>query len=105
MTRTAVVILYIVLFFFAPLSVYTQTNKETIPLVEFLKQAETKYNISFSYADANIINEVIEVPSSEQSLEELLIYLNKNTSLTFQQLGSRILVIKKDSSTTIIRLK
>ena len=100
MTRTAVVILYIVLFFFAPLSVYTQTNKETIPLVEFLKQAETKYNISFSYADANIINEVIEVPSSEQSLEELLIYLNKNTSLAFQQLGSRILVIKKDSSTT-----
>lgn len=95
MTRTTVVFLYIVLFFFAPLKVFTQTNKETIPLITFLKQAEAKYNITFSYADANLDNKTIVIPSNEFSLEELLKYLSKRTDLSFERLGNRVLVIKK----------
>ena len=95
MTRTTVVFLYIVLFFFAPQKVFTQTNKETVTLVTFLKQVEKKYDITFSYADANLEGKTIELPSNNLLLDELLIYLSERTNLNFQRLGDRIMVIKK----------
>ena len=95
MIRTTIVFLNIVLFFFAPLKGFSQTNKETIPLVTFLKQIEAKHNVTFSYADANLEGKTISVPVTNLSLDQILIYLSERTELTFQQLGDRVLVIKK----------
>jgi hypothetical protein len=94
-TRRVTVFLYIVLIFFAPLKGLSQTNKETIPLVIFLKLLEAKHSITFSYADANLKGKTILVPTTELSLDEILIYLSERSELTFQRLGDRVLVIKK----------
>ena len=97
MTRTTLSFLYIVLFFFSSLTVTAQINKETIPLVDFLKQIETTHNITFSYADANLKDKTIILPPSGLSLTEVLDYITANTNLSFEALGNKILIIKKEA--------
>ena len=96
MTRTTLSFLYIVLFFFSFLTVTAQTNKETIPLVDFLKQLEKEHNVSFTYADANLKGKTIVIPSSNLSLKDVLNYISDNTNLAFQTINNRILVVKKE---------
>lgn len=95
MNRTTLVFLYIVLFFFSFLQSYAQTNKEKQPLISFLKGVEKQYNVQFSYADANLKEKTIEVPSRELSFEELLNYLENNTRLIFERLNDTFIIIKK----------
>ncbi|WP_347922554.1 TonB-dependent receptor [Pontimicrobium sp. SW4] len=97
MTRTTLSFLYIVLFFFSSLTVAAQINKETIPLVAFLKQIETAHNVTFSYADANLKDKTIVLPSSGLSLTEVLDYISANTNLSFETLDNKILIIKKEA--------
>ena len=96
MIRTTSVFLCIVIFFFCSLSGLSQTTtKESIPLITFLKQIEVKHNISFSYADANIKDKLISLPPNDLNLEELLAYLEANTTLSFRKLNNgTVLIIK-----------
>ena len=96
MTRATLSFLYIVLFFFSFLTVTAQTNKETIPLADFLKQIEKEHKVSFSYADANIKDKTIAIPTARLSLNEVLKYISNNTNLSFEVLNDKILIIKKD---------
>lgn len=96
MTRTTLRFLYIVLFFFSFLTVTAQINKETIPLVVFLKQLEKKHHITFSYADANIKGKTIALPSSSLSLNDALNYISTNTNLAFETINNKILIVKKE---------
>ena len=89
MTRATLSFLYIVLFFFSFLTVTAQTNKETIPLIDFLKQLEKSHNVSFSYADANIKDKTIEVPTSNLSLIQVLDYISKSTNLSFETISGK----------------
>mgnify|MGYP000392112327 CR=1 FL=1 len=98
MNRATLRILYSLLFFFSFLTVTAQTNKETIPLVDFLKQIETKHNVSFSYADANIKGKTIITPSNNLSLQDVLKYISNNTNLAFEAINNRILVFKKEET-------
>ncbi|RLD25974.1 MAG: TonB-dependent receptor, partial [Bacteroidetes bacterium] len=75
-----------------------QTNKEEKqPLILVLKQLESQYAIRFSYADANLINKTITVPLKDLSLDELLKYLEDNTSLVFERLNNNSIVIRSQS--------
>lgn len=70
------------------------TQQEQKPLVSILKTLESRYNISFSYADNTIKNIFSLVPNQELSLEESLAVIEKNTSLNFDILNDRFIVIK-----------
>jgi len=98
-TRTTLSFLYIVLFFFSFLTVTAQTNKEQIPLADFLKQLEKQHNVSFSYADANIRDKTIVIPSSSLSLKDVLNYISDNTDLAFETINNRIIIVKKEKHT------
>ncbi|TJY37426.1 TonB-dependent receptor [Pontimicrobium aquaticum] len=78
------------------MTVSAQTNKETIPLIDFLKQIEKQHNVSFTYADANVKNTTIAKLSTELSLKDLLNYISKHTNLYFETLNDKILIIKKE---------
>jgi len=72
-----------------------QTNKEEKqPLITVLKQLESQYDVRFSYADANLKNKTIVVPPEGLSLDELLKYLEDNTSLSFEKLSDNSIVIR-----------
>jgi len=93
--KTTLVFLYIFLFFFSFLQLSAQTNKEeSIALISILKQLESQYGIRFSYADANLKNKTIAIPPKSLSLDELLKYLEVNTSLSFEKLNSKSIVIR-----------
>jgi len=95
-SRTTLVFLYILLFFFSFLNAEAQSIKEEQQmLISFLKQVETQYNVQFSYADANLKGKTINVPAQKLSFEELLIYLENNTNLVFERLNNTFIVIKK----------
>ena len=95
MNKTTLVFLYVILFFFSFLQLEAQTNKEEKqPLISVLKQLESQYGIRFSYADANLNNKTIVLPSKVLSIDELLIYLENNTSLSFEKLNNKSIVIR-----------
>jgi len=95
-SRTTLVFLYFLLFFFSFLNAEAQSIKEEQQtLISFLKQVETQYNVQFSYADANLKGKTINIPSQKLSFEELLIYLENNTNLVFEKLNNTFIVIKK----------
>jgi hypothetical protein len=94
--KTKFVLPYILLFFFSFLQLQAQIIKEEKqPLVLVLKQLEMRFGIHFSYADANLINKTIRVPSKDLSLDELLTYLENATSLIFEKLTNNSIVIRK----------
>jgi len=104
-TRTILSFLHIVLFFFSFLTVTAQINKETIPLVDFLKHIEKKHNVTFSYADANVKDKAIVITRSNLSLSEVLDYISNNTNLVFQRIDNRILILKKEEKQQSISFK
>ena len=104
MSRTTLVFLYIILFFFSYLNVEAQINKqEKQSLISVLKEVEVQYNVQFSYADANLKGKTILRPAKKLSLQELLSYLEINTNLVFESLNDNIIVIKKSKKSTPFR--
>lgn len=101
------------LFFLNVLNTKAQTiQQEKQPLSSILKILESRYNISFSYADDTIKNIKLFLPTEDLSLEEALKLLENTTHLDFELLDNRFVVIKtptnKNTSTdtfTIQRLE
>ena len=98
MSRTTLVILNVILFFFCSLSSNAQTIQEKQSLISYLKQVETRYDVQFSYADANLKNKVISPPNEGLSLNALLSYLEKATNLLFERLDNNSIIIKKGAA-------
>jgi len=99
-SRTTLVFLYVILFFFSFLNSNAQTNKEEKQsLISFLKHVEAQYNVQFSYADANLKDKTITIPKEDISFESLLTYLEKATNLIFERLNKNSIVIKKGITT------
>jgi hypothetical protein len=88
--------LFITLFFLNLSGIISQTiQKEKQPLITVLKILETRYNISFSYADESIKEKLTKIPSIELSLSDALETLKETTDLDFEILDSRFVTIKK----------
>jgi hypothetical protein len=79
------------------LSAQSQT-REPIPLVKFLEFFQNIYQITFSYADANIENKIINVPDKTLSLEELITYIELETGLTLQKISDTNFAVRNLSS-------
>lgn len=74
-------------------SCFAQTEK--LPLRDVLSQLETRYDVSFSYRDEDIVNVVIEPPDASLSRDKALRYLEKRTQLKFQLLSERYIAVVK----------
>ncbi|SFZ89223.1 TonB-dependent Receptor Plug Domain [Flaviramulus basaltis] len=96
MNKKELLSIIISLFFLnvAPLKAQ-ELQKEKQPLINVLKLIETKYSISFSYADETIKDKTSTLPNDDLSLEEALAFLKAKTNLDFELLDNRFVVIKK----------
>jgi hypothetical protein len=100
-SRALLRIVYLVLSFFFLLPCNAQPNEEEkLPLISVLKQLETDYGITFSYADDNLSNVNIVPPPADLSLDQLLLYLQVQSGLTFSNLNDSNIVIRKLRSQT-----
>ncbi|WP_246067698.1 TonB-dependent receptor plug domain-containing protein [Changchengzhania lutea] len=89
-------LIFAILFFLNVANLKAQTiQEEKQLLVTVLKTLETRYNISFSFADDTIKDKRIKNPDTLLSLEDVLNLLEKETFLDFQLLDNRFVVIKK----------
>lgn len=87
--------LFIFLFFLNATLLKAQTvQKEKPSLTVVLKQLESQYNISFSYADKTIKDKRATLPDKSLTLQDALRLLKKETNLDFEVLDNRFVVIK-----------
>ncbi|WP_338733181.1 FecR domain-containing protein [Mangrovimonas cancribranchiae] len=96
MSKRSSLFLFLILFLLNTFELSSQTiQQEQQPLTNILKTLESRYNISFSYADKHIKNITSPLPNNTLTLEEALNILEKNTHLQFKVLNNRFVVIKK----------
>jgi len=87
--------LFITLFFLNLSGVISQTIQEgKQPLIAVLKILESRYNISFSYADEAVKEKETIIPNADNSLSDALSILKENTHLEFKILDNRFVAIK-----------
>ncbi|PKQ45306.1 TonB-dependent receptor [Confluentibacter flavum] len=70
-------------------------QKEKQPLITILRILETRYQISFSYADSTIEDKVAVLPNEDLTLDNALNVLKTDINLDFEVLNNRFIVIKK----------
>lgn len=80
------------LFLFSHLAT-AQVEQEEQSLELLISRIEKQFECSFSYADAQIEGVKLRIPSSLTTLEELVRYLQDNTSLAFTLLEGRVVAI------------
>ncbi|WP_341216602.1 TonB-dependent receptor plug domain-containing protein [uncultured Wocania sp.] len=95
MSRKGTGSIFILLFFLNILNLNAQiVQKEKHSLTVVLKIIETRYNISFSFADATIHNKKATIPDENLTLIEVLDVLKDETKLDFELLDNRFVAIK-----------
>lgn len=77
---------------------YAQVKKENQILRAVILQIEQEFDCSFSYADENIENISIAIPSSLTTLEEVVNYLQDNTPLNFTLLQDNVVAVSDKKS-------
>ena len=87
------VILFLLLVFTCT-QFFGQVSSVKKPLINILKNIETKHQIRFSYATDEIDGINIVAPSEEDSLDQVLSYLIKVTSLTFHRIDDRYITVR-----------
>jgi hypothetical protein len=86
-----VLILFLVFCAFGPKSVAQET--EAITLLSYLKSLETEYNIRFSYVQEEVDEITLKSLSNNNSIENVLSYLRKNTPLLYNRITERYITI------------
>ncbi len=81
-------------FLFTSLSLKAQNVNEKLPLSAVIDSLETRYKITFTYADKTIENITISLPSPKLSLQEAATFLNENTHVNFTVIGDNQVVIR-----------
>lgn len=106
MNKATLVYLTFFVFFLGSFNSYAQTNqKRTQSLTSILKSIESKYEITFSYADENIRGKQLHLPPSELSLEEMLWYLEEQTGLEFTLLNESSVVVRLNSQSNAMSMQ
>ncbi len=78
---------------------FSQDKK--LPLKTVLDSLEVRYNVLFSYADENIIDNEVLLPDQNLSLDDCLTKLSQQTQLSFEILSNRYIAIQVDSDYVI----
>ena len=94
MSKTKVAHLLLILFFFLSLPISAQTKEDKIPLELALVKIEQLYKLNFSYADENLKNKFIKLPTTILSIDDLLAYLNSKTNLSFERISSKTIIVR-----------
>ncbi|MFK5879138.1 MAG: TonB-dependent receptor [Flavobacteriaceae bacterium] len=81
---------------------YAQVKKENQTLRAVILQIEQEFDCSFSYADENIENITIAIPSSLTTLQEVVNFLQDNTPLNFTLLQDNVVAISNKKSSFYI---
>lgn len=94
-TKKDVLYLFILIFFLNSYQLIAQDiQKEKQPLITILQSLESKFDISFSYADETVKDKLIIPPNLNLELSEILNQLSVSTELEFEVLDSRFIVVK-----------
>ncbi len=72
---------------------FAQVEKESKPLMEIIEELEQQFQCNFSFANTNLENIFIAIPSNLKSLNEISKYLQENTPLKFTFLDNKSIVI------------
>ncbi|GIZ08532.1 TonB-dependent receptor plug domain-containing protein [Flavobacterium sp. UMI-01] len=85
----------IFLFLLLGFGTYGQNPATKIPLENYIKQVETKFDVKFSYAVADVAEVKLFPPQTKQTLQEVIEYLNTHTVLNFKSLDNRYITVTK----------
>jgi len=77
-----------------------EISKEQTYLIPYIQQLESRFEIKFSYADANIESIQITIPESEV-LDEILNHIRIQAKLQIQKLNNRYYTIVKTNTISI----
>ncbi len=94
-------IITLIIFLFCQ-NFYAQAEKENQPLIAVIQQLEQQFECSFSYADKSIENVFVTIPSSLNTLKEIVGFLQDNTPLKFTILDDNVITISAKSTTISI---
>ncbi len=72
---------------------YAQVEKEKEPLIDVIQQLEVKFKCNFSFADKNIENIFVTLPTKLTTLQEIVNYLEAQTPLKFTLLDANLITI------------
>ncbi len=81
---------------------FTQESTQGIPILEFITKLEEAHNIQFNYAVNEIEGVVIKPLSRKQTLEETILYIQKETGLVSTKIGEQIYYMTQRSTQSII---
>ncbi|MEM9680828.1 MAG: TonB-dependent receptor, partial [Bacteroidota bacterium] len=87
-----------ILFFLACLCTFVLSfgqNNDKLPLVEVLQRLEAQYDVRFSYADTTVKDILIVSPNTTLSLDDVILFLEQETRLTFNRLNNRFIAIEQ----------
>ncbi|WP_282086375.1 TonB-dependent receptor [Aquimarina algiphila] len=87
--------------FFAFLS-YSQNSNDKILLVDIISDLENRFEYKFTYADDTIENIYVSKPKRNISIEQILEFLKKETSLKFSKLANNFISINKKNVSFVI---
>ncbi len=70
-------------------------TSDKIPLTEALEHVEAHYDVRFSYADKNVKDVLVSPINTQLSLKEVIVILEKETGLRFNQLNNRFISVEE----------
>lgn len=104
MSKKGALPIFVLLFFLNVTTASSQIiQKEKHSLAVVLKIIETRYNISFSYADVTIQNKLITIPDDNLTLKDVLKFLKDETKLSFELLDNRFVAIKANKPLKLLK--
>ena len=93
--------LFIIGFFFFVAASYAQkTNTGTAALEAYIQKLEERFQVKFSYADADVASVQIDIPKSKE-LANILANISNQTQLKIQKLNERYYTITDTNSISI----
>lgn len=90
-------------FFFLVLPLLAQEKDKCMPFKRIIIEIEQQHKVSFNYTEDNITGLQLHPPKKSFSLDQKLQYLEKNTNLSFENIGNQFInIYKKDQEPSII---
>ncbi|TGV02719.1 TonB-dependent receptor plug domain-containing protein [Flavivirga rizhaonensis] len=92
--RIKKIAIFFSLLFFITNCVFAQDTDGSRTLSQIITTLQEVYNVQFNYAEDVIEGVSLKSPTKNLSLEEVLTYLENNTTLSFTLMGDRFVLIK-----------
>ena len=89
--------------FFFVLNLFAQDKGKLMPLKKILITIEQQHKVTFNYTEDNIIGLQLIPPKRSLSLDKKLLYLAKNTNLSFENIGNKFInIYKKENESQMV---